>query len=55
MGLIAKRACVIGDIGVVVKITLHLDARGAIPRGRIEVRFPKNAIGLIDHLTLLFP
>ena len=31
-----------GASGAVVKITLHLYARGAVPREGIEVRFPKK-------------
>ena len=54
MSSIAKRASVIGAIGVIVNITCHLDARGAVPRARIEVQSPKNAIGPINHLLPLF-
>ena len=51
MVLIAKRACAIGAIGVIASITLHLEARGAIPREGMEVRFLWSAIGLTDHPT----
>ena len=52
MALIAKRACVIGDIGVIVSITWRQDVRGAIPREGMEVRSPKSATEFIDRPTL---
>ena len=54
MASIAKRACIIGAIDVKVSITLHLDARGAIPLEGMEVRLPRGATGLIGHPTPLF-
>ena len=46
MVLIARRACVIGAIGLIVSITLHLDARGAILREGLEARFPRGAMSM---------
>ena len=54
MDNIAKRACVTGAIGVILKITWRQDARGAIPREGTAARVPRSATGPIDHPILLF-
>ena len=54
MGVSAKRAYVIGAIGVIVIISLRQDARGATSREGMEVHFPGSAIGLTDHPSPLF-
>ena len=51
MGLIAKRALVIGAIGVIADITWHLDARGPLPREAIEVRFSQEKE--VSHQSLI--
>ena len=54
MVLIAKRACVIGAIGVIVGITLRRDVRGAVARGEMDVRFPRDVLISDDLLVLPF-
>ena len=49
---IAKRACAICVIGVIVSITFRRDARGAPPREEKDVRCPENELGPNDRLTL---
>ena len=54
MILIAKRACVIGAIGVMVSITLHQDARGAIPARGWKSVFPGTRKVASTTLPLYF-
>ena len=54
MVFIAEWASVAGATGVIVSVTLHQDARGAIAREGMGARFPRGVRVLIGRPFLQF-